>query len=336
MNRPSADGSGGTGGSERAGGRVVMNYPSKVMLTEVGLRDGLQNECTSVSTDRKMELLTDILAAGFKAVEIGSFVRPDRVPQMADSGELFRRALALGRDDVDFRALVPNYRGLENALASGCRSVKIGVSASTAHNMRNYNRTPEESIAAFEKIFARAADEGIRVIGTVQMAFGSPWDGEIPPAKIMSIVEIYKKYGIRKVGLGDTASMANPKSTYALCSALLEKYPEIHFKLHLHTARGLGLSNVLAAMEAGITEFDSSFAGLGGCPFVPEAAGNIATEDLLNMMDELGVETGVDMDNVMEIGRQAEQLVGHAGRSAVLRAGTNRDLVRRVGAKEKR
>ena len=310
-----------------------MKYPSAVILTEVGLRDGLQNECTSVSTDQKFELLGDILDAGFKAVEIGSFVRADRVPQMADSGELFKRAAALNRDDVDFRALVPNYRGLENALASGCRSVKIGVSASAAHNLRNYNRTPEESIAAFEKSFALAAEAGIQVIGTVQMAFGSPWDGEIPAEKILSIVEIYKQYGIRKVGLGDTASMANPRSTYAICSTLLDRYPDIHFKLHLHTARGLGLPNVMAAMEAGITEFDSSFAGLGGCPFVPEAAGNISTEDLLNMLNELGVETGIDMEKVLEIGRKAEQLVGHPGRSAVLRAGTSQDLVRRVSAK---
>ena len=307
-----------------------MKYPEKVILTEVGLRDGFQNECNSISTDRKFELLTDILDAGFRAVEIGSFVRPDRVPQMADSGELFRRAVALGRDDVDLRALVPNYKGLENALASGCRSVKLGVSASTAHNLKNYNRTPEESIAAFEKSFTLAAEEGIQVIGTVQMAFGSPWDGEIPVEKILSIVEIYRQYGIRKVGLGDTASMANPRTTYELCSAVQEKYPEIHFKLHLHTARGLGLANVIAALEAGITEFDSSFAGLGGCPFVPDAAGNIATEDLLNMMNELGIETGIDIGKVMEIGRKAEQLTGHPGRSSVLRAGTSMDLVRRI------
>lgn len=307
-----------------------MKYPAKVTLAEVGLRDGIQNECTKITTDQKLDLLTDILDAGFQAVEVGSFVRPDRVPQMADTGELFRKIGNMGRDDVEFRALIPNYRGLENALASGCRSVKIGVSASPVHNMRNYNRTPEESIAAFEKIFAKAAEEGIQVIGTVQMAFGSPWDGEIPTEKIMSIVNIYKSCGIRRVGLGDTASMANPRSTYALCSALLEKYPEIHFKVHLHTARGLGLSNVLAAMEAGVTEFDSSFAGLGGCPFVPEAAGNIPTEDLLNMMNELGIETGVDISKVLEIGRKAEQLTGHSGTSFVLRAGTSADLVRRI------
>lgn len=307
-----------------------MELPKKITLAEVGLRDGLQNECIRVDTDKKMELLRDIMDAGFHVIEVGSFVRPDKVPQMADTGELFRRVAPTVSSELDLRALIPNHRGLENAIASGCKSVKIGVSASRAHNLRNYNRTPEESIAAFESIFADAADHGISVIGTVQMAFGSPWEGDIHTEEILSIVSVYDRYHVERVGLGDTASMANPGSVYRLCSELRDHFPNIHFKAHFHNARGLGLSNVLAAMSAGLTEFDGAFAGLGGCPFVPNAAGNISTEDLLNMCDELGIETGINMEKVMSIGHKIEQIVGHEGNSFLLRAGTSRELIDRI------
>ena len=308
-----------------------MKLPHSVTLVEVGLRDGLQNEKTHLSTEQKRELLNDILASGIKVVEVGSFVRADKVPQMADTAELFRQLSANYHDgSCEFRALIPNMRGLENAIDSGCKNIKIGVSASPTHNMKNYNRTPEQSISAFESIFAKAADNGVDVIGTVQMAFGSPWDGEIPLESIISIVKIYDEHGITKVGLGDTSSMANPSSVLRICSGLRSAFPKIHFKAHFHNARGLGLSNVLAAMEAGLTEFDASFAGLGGCPFVPEAAGNISTEDLLNMFNELGIETGVDITKTIALGHKVEKLLGHQGTSAVLRAGTSADLIARL------
>ena len=173
-----------------------MALPKKVTVVEVGLRDGLQNEPCLVSTEQKMELLNSILDSGINAVEVGSFVRPDRMPQMVDTGELFQRIVSESYpQEVDFRALIPNYRGLENAIASGCKSVKIGVSASRTHNMRNYNRTPEESIAAFEKIFMKAKENGVRLIGTLQMAFGSPWEGDIPTEHILPIIKIYDEIG---------------------------------------------------------------------------------------------------------------------------------------------
>jgi len=309
-----------------------MKLPEKITLVEVGLRDGLQNEPVRVGTQKKLELLKDIVGAGFRAVEVGSFVRPDKVPQMADTGELLRRAAGTVPADVELRALIPNRRGLEDAAASGCKSIKIGVSASRIHNQRNYNRLPEESISAFESIFEDAAKAGISVIGTVQMAFGSPWEGGIPPEQIESIVRVYDRCRIEKVGLGDTASMATPRTVYRRCSELRERFPHIRFKAHFHNARGLGLSNVLAAMGAGLTEFDGAFAGLGGCPFVPNAAGNISTEDLLNLCDELGIETGIDIDKVMRIGHKVERIVGHAGNSFVLRAGTVQNLIDRISA----
>lgn len=311
-----------------------MKLAERVTLVEVGLRDGLQNEKTLLDAETKLGLLRDILDSGVKVLEVGSFVRPDRMPQMAATGELFRTISAGGYpEDAEYRALIPNYKGLENAIASGCKSVKIGVSASRTHNLKNYNRTPEESIAAFESIFAKAKECGVSVIGTVQMAFGSPWDGDIPLEDIASIVKIYDEFGITKVGLGDTASMANPKKVYRTCSELSARFPRVRLKAHFHDARGLGLSNVMAAMEAGITEFDAAFAGLGGCPFVPKAAGNIATEDLVNLFNELGVETGIDIKKTIAIGRKVEELAGHPGRSAVLVAGTAEDLMRRMDHK---
>lgn len=311
-----------------------MKIADRVTLVEVGLRDGLQNEKIMLDAETKLGLLRDILDSGVKAVEVGSFVRPDKMPQMAATGELFRTISGGGYpEDGEYRALIPNYKGLENAIASGCKSVKIGVSASRIHNLKNYNRTPEESIAAFESIFAKAEECGVSVIGTVQMAFGSPWDGDIPLEDIISIVKIYDEFGITKVGLGDTASMANPKKVYRTCSELSTRFPCVRLKAHFHDARGLGLSNVMAAMEAGVTEFDAAFAGLGGCPFVPEAAGNIATEDMVNLFNELGVETGIDITKTIAIGRKVEELVGHPGRSAVLVAGTAEDLMRRVSSK---
>lgn len=308
-----------------------MGIPKKVTLVEVGLRDGLQNECCKIGKDQKLSLIDAIIDSGIKIMEVGSFVRPDKVPQMADTAELFQSICQREyANDLEFRALIPNYRGLENAIHSGCESVKIGVSASRIHNLRNYNRTPEESIAAFKTVFELAAAKGVAVIGTVQMAFGSPWEGEISVDDIISIIQIYNHYGITKVGLGDTSSMANPKLVYRICTELCSRFPQIHFKAHFHNARGLGLCNVMAAMEAGLTEFDASFAGLGGCPFVPDAAGNIATEDLLNLFNELDIETGIDIEKTIEIGKQVEQLVGHIGNSYVLRAGTSVGLLEKM------
>lgn len=308
-----------------------MDFPKKVSLSEVGLRDGLQNEKRILDVQQKVDLFQDIVASGFKIIEVGSFVRPDRVPSMANSAEVFqyfqKHPVA---KDMELRALIPNEKGLDRAIECGCPCIKIGVSASAVHNMKNYNRTPEESIGAFEKVFEKAKENNVEVIGTVQMAFGSPWDGDIPNETIFRIVDRYQKNEIRRVGLGDTSSMANPKKVYRLISDLRERYPEIHFKAHFHDARGLGLSNVVAGLMCGLEEFDSAFAGLGGCPFVPNAAGNIATEDLVNMMNELGIETGVDIERCIQTGLRVEELVGHQGHSAVLRAGTCEQLIRRI------
>ena len=307
----------------------MVDLPKKVSVVEVGLRDGIQNECTRFTLEQKIALLDAVVGSGIRILEIGSFVRPDKVPQMAETGMLFQTVCQRG-EGLELRALIPNFKGLENAVKSGCRSVKIGVSASRTHNLRNYNRTPEESIAGFASIFETAAENGVDVMGTIQMAFGSPWEGEIPQEQIFSIVDIYRSFGLKNVGLGDTASLAEPRGVYRLCSELCSRFPEMDFKMHFHNARGLGLSNVLASLAAGITEFDSSFAGLGGCPFVPGAAGNISTEDLVNLLQELGIETGIDLDRSLEIGHTVLEMVGHEGNSYLLKAGTAQALAERL------
>jgi hydroxymethylglutaryl-CoA lyase len=305
-------------------GGFFMKLPRRIELVEVGLRDGIQNESVQLSVKQKLELISDIIDAGFKIVEIGSFVRPDIVPQMANTIELFKQLDKV--DGIEYRALIPNMRGLENAINCGCTSVKIGVSASRVHNLANYNRTPEQSISAFEKVFSTAFEHNIDIIGTIQMAFGSPWDDEIPFEDILSIVKTYKSLGAKKIGISDTASMASPKQVYYTCSKLIEQFPDIRFKLHFHNARGLALPNILAGAAAGVTEFDSAFAGLGGCPFIPNAAGNVATEDVVNMFNELGIETGIEIEKVIQIGYKIESLVGHKGTSHILRAGTSENL----------
>lgn len=308
-----------------------MNFPKRINLSEVGLRDGLQNESVSLDVSQKYSLLSSIIESGFKTIEVGSFVRPDRVPTMANSEDLFNYINAHPvASNIELRALIPNARGLDRAIECKCPCIKIGVSASAVHNMKNYNRTPEESIGSFVKIFEKAKENNVEVIGTVQMAFGSPWDGAIPDKTIFGIVDRYQENGIKRVGLGDTASMANPKAVYRLISILKDRYPDIHFKAHFHDARGLGLSNVLAGLMCGLEEFDSAFAGLGGCPFVPNAAGNIATEDLVNLMNEMGIETGISIERCLQTGIQVEKMVGHKGRSAVLHAGTCEQLIKRT------
>ena len=310
-----------------------MKLPRRIQLVEVGLRDGIQNESVQLSIKQKLELISNIIDAGFKIIEIGSFVRPDVVPQMANTIELFKQLDKA--NGIEYRALVPNMRGLENAIKCGCTSVKIGVSASKAHNLANYKRTPEQSISAFEKIFLSAFEHNLDIIGTIQMAFGSPWDHEIPFEDVLSIVKTYESLGAKKIGISDTASMASPKQVYCICSKLIERFPDIKFKLHFHNARGLALSNILAGASAGVKEFDSAFAGLGGCPFVPNATGNVATEDVVNMLNEVEIETGIDIEKVIQIGYKAESLVGHRGTSHILRAGTSEDLKRSIKSRNK-
>ncbi len=304
----------------------MMNLPSKVSICEVGLRDGLQNEKVLLTTDQKLEFLRGFIDAGYPVIEVGSFMHPKKVPQMADTDELFKR-IGEVPEGVELRALIPNVRGVQRAIDCGCKKVKLNVSASRMHNLKNLNRTPEESVAGFADCVKAANENNIAISGSISMPFASPWEGRTPVEDVDAIIEAYLKVGINEISLSDASGMAVPNQVYDLCKHVREKYHDATWWLHFHNTRGVAIANIIAAMEAGMTQFDSSFGGLGGCPFVPGAAGNISSEDVIHMMDEMGIETGIDLVKVMALSRTLPEIVGHALDSYVLKAGRSKDLI---------
>ncbi len=297
----------------------MMKLPSSITLCEVGLRDGLQNEKTPFSTERKLWLAKKLVEAGFSVIELGSFMSPKAVPQLADTDELYRQ---MGESPAELRALIANLKGVERAIACGCRKVKLNVSASRAHNLANLNKTPQESMEGFAACAQAAREAGIALSGSISMPFASPWEEKIPLEDVIAIVDTYLSIGVEEISLSDTSGMAVPSQVYEMCTLMQQRYPQVTWWMHFHNTRGLGIANMMAAMEAGITRFDTSFAGLGGCPFVPGAAGNIATEDVVYLLDRMGISTGINFDAVMEIGKQVTEWVGHPTDSYLLRAGT--------------
>ncbi|MDY0235796.1 MAG: hydroxymethylglutaryl-CoA lyase [Gudongella sp.] len=303
-----------------------MKLPSKIILCEVGLRDGLQNEPKILDTSDKLQIVNKLIHTGFKVIELGSFMSPKAVPQMADTDELFLQFSDV--KNVEFRALVANKRGVERAINCGCHKVKLNVSASLGHNLANINMTPEQSVARFKESYDLAVGNGIEVSGSISMPFGSPWEGAISLESVKSIVEAYLKVGINEISLSDASGMAVPNQVYSICYEMQKAYPNVKWWLHFHNTRGMAIANIFAAMQAGITRFDSSFGGLGGCPFVPGAAGNVASEDVVHMLDEMKIETGIDVKELMKIARNVQQLVGHDTDSYLLKAGRSKDLIR--------
>lgn len=302
-----------------------MFLPKSVTLCEVGLRDGLQNEKTLLSTEEKLSLLQGVIDAGFKVIEVGSFMHPKAVPQMADTDELFRRIGEV--PGVELRALIPNLRGVQRAISCGCKKVKLNVSASRQHNLRNLNMTPEESVAGFRECVETAADHGIAISGSISMPFASPWEGRTPLEDVDAIIEAYLRVGISEISLSDASGMAVPNQVGELCEHVRRQYPEAAWWMHFHNTRGMAMANIMAALDAGMTQFDSSFGGLGGCPFVPGAAGNISSEDVIHMCDECGIETGIDLVRLLALSRRLRELIGHNMESYILRAGRSCDLI---------
>ena len=302
-----------------------MKLPSSITLCEVGLRDGLQNETYILNTEQKLEMLRGLIDAKFPVIEVGSFMHPRAVPQMANTDEVFK---AIGDvPGVELRALIPNLRGIQRAIDCGCKKVKLNVSASRQHNLKNLNMTPEESVAGFASCVDAAVENGIAISGSISMPFASPWEGRITEEDVDAIFEAYLKVGITEISLSDTSGMAVPNQVYNLCCHIKEKYPQATWWLHFHNTRGLAMANIMAAMEAGMDRFDSSFGGLGGCPFVPGAAGNISTEDVLHLCEESGIATGIDITKVIELSRKLKELLNHDMDSYILRAGRSCDLI---------
>ncbi|RVU55207.1 hydroxymethylglutaryl-CoA lyase [Anaerosphaera multitolerans] len=300
----------------------------KITICEVGLRDGLQNECSLLTTDEKVDLLNDITEAGYSIIEVGSFVSPKAVPQMSDTDEIFKKAKL--KPDVEYRALIANLKGVERAINCGCKKVKLNVSASKPHNLANLNMTPEESVKGFENCVKLAVKHDIGISGSISMPFGSPWDSEIPIQDVEEIVEAYLSVGIKEISLSDAAGVAYPDQVFKFSKHFKEKFPNVKWILHFHNTRGLAIANILAGIEGGVDHFDTAFAGLGGCPFVPGAAGNVSSEDVLHLFDLMNLKTEINLDKVISIGKKVEGLVGHRADSYILRAGKAGDLVKNL------
>lgn len=289
-----------------------------VTITDVGMRDGLQIESRIFSTDEKVEFAQLLLDAGVRHIEASSFVSPRAVPQMADAHELFTRLR--GKDGV-FSALVPNASGARRAIAAGCQRLRFFLSASEAHNQSNVNRSIAASLDQAREVIELARAAHVAADVAISTAFGCPFEGDVPLEQVVAIAERCMQLGFDGFSLGDTTGMATPPIVRRLCAAMRESLPSVPIALHFHNTRGLGLVNVVAGLDEGIDRFESSLGGLGGCPFAPGASGNISTEDLVHMLDELGIESGIDLHRLIVAAKRLEQMLGRVLPGQVMKAG---------------
>ncbi|HSP25862.1 MAG TPA: hydroxymethylglutaryl-CoA lyase [Saliniramus sp.] len=297
----------------------ASGFPKHVRVVEVGPRDGLQSEARWVETRDKIALIDGLAAAGIREFEATSFVSPRAVPQMRDAAEVIAGVdRSVG---IKLTALVPNPRGARAAADAGVDAMVVFLSASESHNRKNVNRSREESLRGFEEVASIAGEAGIAVQGAIATAFGCPFEGEVPVGAIVDIAKGYHRLGITHITLGDTTGMATPPLVAERCRALREEVPGIEIALHFHNTRGIGLANVYAGLQEGIEIFESSIAGLGGCPFAPGATGNIATEDLVYLLEECGIETGIDLEQVSRMARRMEEIIGRPLPGQVSKAG---------------
>ncbi len=295
--------------------------PQNVRIREVGPRDGFQNEPETIPTAEKVRLVDLLSGSGLRRLEVTSFVRPDVIPQLSDAEEVLERVQR--RDGVSFSVLIPNERGLERALGLRDRfdEINVFVSASETHNRENVNRSIEESLAGLERTLAGAREAGLRCEGVISTSFGCPYEGEVPAERVFAIAERLAAAGCEEVGFGDTTGMANPVQVDGFFAAAQERLGGVELTAHFHNTRGQGLANVLAALRQGVDSFESSFGELGGCPVPPGATGNVATEDVVSMLDEMGVETGIDLPRLLEASRAAQEVLGRPLGAHVLTAG---------------
>jgi hydroxymethylglutaryl-CoA lyase len=295
--------------------------PDRVAIREVGPRDGFQNEPEVIPTDDKVRLVEMLARTGLRRLEVTSFVRADVIPQLADGAEVLRRAEI--PDEVSVTVLIPNEKGLENALELRDRfqEVNLFLSASETHNRKNVNRSIEESLQGLERVVERARSEGLRCEGVISVSFGCPYEGDVPPGRVFSIAERLRDAGCEEVAFGDTTGMANPRQVREFFQQAAERLADTELTAHFHNTRGQGLANVLAALESGVRSFESSFGELGGCPVPKGATGNIATEDLVSMLHEMGHDTSVDLERLLACAREVQEVLGRPLGSHVLVAG---------------
>ena len=295
-----------------------MRYPSRVTVVEVGPRDGLQNESTAIPTADKIGFVDRLSVAGLPVIEVSAFVSPRWIPQMADASQVF--AGISRKDSIRYTALVPNLEGLERAHASGVKEVGIMAAASDTFSLRNINQDVDASLDTYRAVCARASELHIRVRGYVSTSFGCPFEGEVPPARVAAVAEALMNMGTFEVAISDTIGIAHPGRVRGVVAVVADRVPLHAVALHFHDTRGTALANVLTALELGISTFDASAGGLGGCPYAPGATGNLATEDLIYMLNGLGIETGVDLNALVQASAFVEPKVGHLLPSRYYRA----------------
>ena len=307
-----------------------MAFPDKVSIVEVGPRDGFQMETVFIPTQLKIQVINTIARAGIPKIEATSFVSPRVIPQMKDASEVMR---GIERQPGVVRsALVPNLTGAKLAMGSGADAMRVVVCASETYNQRNVRMSVAESLQSCDEILKVGRSSAVPVEVVIGLAFGCPLEGHIPEDGVVELTGRLTAMGYQEISIADSVGLGNPVQVQRMMRRLRREFPQIHFSLHLHNTRGLGLANVLAALGEGIDTFDSSIGGLGGCPVVPGGSGNIPTEDLVNMLEEMGIQTGVDIEAVTAASRMVQEFLQRPLPSYILSAGTRGQLFRRVGA----
>lgn len=297
---------------------MMQNLPQRVYVQEVSVRDGFQIEPRFVPTEQKIELINALSRTGLAKIEVTSFTSPKAIPNLADAEVVMKRIDRV--QGVEYAALVPNTRGAERALDCGVDEINLFMSASASHNMANLRMTREQSLQQFEQVVNQVAGR-VAINASLSTAFGCPFEGQVPDDVVLGLVKRYVDMGIAGVSLCDTTGMANPVQVNRLCSQVRQQWPQLVVTAHFHDTRAMGLANVLAALQAGVDRFDASLGGLGGCPFAPGASGNVCTEDMVHMLQAMGIETGVNLDALLQVARLLPEMVGHDVPGQVMKAG---------------
>jgi hydroxymethylglutaryl-CoA lyase len=298
---------------------MTATAKNRLYINDVALRDGFQIEPNFVETEEKVKLINRLSQTGLAKIEATSFTSPKAIPNLRDAEHVMR---AINREPgVVYTVLVPNVKGCERALSCNVDEINLVMSASQSHNRANLRMTCEQSLAQFAEIVKFAGPSSVFINGSLSTSFGCPFDGWIPEARILELVQRFLDAGIKGVTLCDTTGMANPEQVRRLCDAVLQRWPEVPFTLHFHNTRGMGLANVVAALGTGMRKFDASLGGLGGCPFAPGATGNVCTEDMVHMLEQMGYDAGVNLDALIEIAKDLAGIVGHDVPGQVIKAG---------------
>jgi hydroxymethylglutaryl-CoA lyase len=302
-----------------AGRNIEMDLKLKVKLREVSPRDGFQSIQNFIPTEKKLEIINAVITSGIKEIEATSFVSPKAIPQLRDASDLMSRLSRLPH--VSYAALVPNLRGAQNAIQSGADQLVVVISATEAHNQANVRQSIKESLSSLDPIFDLSRQANVPVIGAIGVALGCPYQGDVPDRDYVMLIEEYISRGSKRIILADTVGMSTPFRVEKVVQKVLHSYPDIEFIFHFHNNRGTAMANLVAAMRAGATTFDTAIGGIGGCPYVPQSAGNLPTEDVVCLLDDMGIDTGIDLMRVIQAARLLEGILGYTLPGQVMKSG---------------